>query len=133
MAIHQEATFRVAPEWIYELLTDGARLSKLVGRRGRGGSAEGAWFSLVGDRFEGRQIELVRAERVVQAWRMADWEPGVYSIVRFTLIPGGTGTRMVVDQDGYSDQLHDFLASTWRSFYFEPMTSWFTNSAQPRG
>ena len=85
MPIHHDVTFQTAPERIYELLIDGARFSSLVGRRGRGGSTEGSWFSLIGDRLEGRQIELVRAERVVQAWRMAEWQPGVYSIVRFTL------------------------------------------------
>jgi activator of HSP90 ATPase len=128
MPIHQEATFPVPPERIYALLTDGARLSMLVGRRGRGGSAEGAWFSLFGDRLEGRQIELLRYERVVQAWRLPDWEPGVYAIVRFTLTPEGTGTRVMVDQDGYPAGSHDVLANNWRSFYFEPMAKEFSRS-----
>src|SRR5262249_34350513 len=128
MSIHQEATFPVPPERIYALLTDGARLSMLVGRRGRGGSAEGAWFSLFGDRLEGRQIELVRYERVVQAWRLADWQPGVYSIVRFTLTPEGTGTWVVIDQEGYPAEFHDLLSGNWRSLYFEPMARYFTYS-----
>jgi predicted enzyme related to lactoylglutathione lyase len=72
MPIHQEATFPVVPERIYELLTDGANLSKLVSRRGRAGSTEDAWFSLVVDRFEGRGIELVGAEGVVQSWHL-EW------------------------------------------------------------
>jgi activator of HSP90 ATPase len=126
MSIHQEATFPVAPERIYALLTDGARLSSLVGRRGRGSSAEGAWFSLFGDRLEGRQIELVRYERVVQAWRLADWEPGVYAIVCFTMTSEGTGTRVMVDQDGYPASSKEVLANPWRSLYFEPMARHFS-------
>jgi activator of HSP90 ATPase len=130
MPIHHEATFPVAPERIYALLTDGARLSSLVGRRGRGGYAEGAWFSLFGDRLEGRQIELLRYERVVQAWRLADWQPGVYSIVRFTLAPEGTGTRSVVDQEGYPAEFHGLLSVNWRSFYFEPMAKEFSRGSE---
>ena len=128
MPIHREAAFPVAPERIYELLTDGTRLSRLVGRRGRGGAAEGAWFSLFGDRSEGRQVELLRDERVVQAWRLAEWEPGVYSIVRFTLTPEAAGTRLVVDQDGYPADFHDLLVASWSSFYFEPMAKQFSRS-----
>jgi activator of HSP90 ATPase len=129
MPIHQEATFPVAPERIYKLLTDGAKFSSLVGRRGRGGNAEGAWFSLLGDRLEGRQIELARGERVNQAWRLAEWEPGVYSIVRFTIVPESipelAGTRLVVDQDGYPAAAHDLLANLWDSVYFQPMAKQF--------
>jgi uncharacterized protein YndB with AHSA1/START domain len=121
MPIHVEAVLPGAPEPIYELLTDGARFSRLVGRRGRGGSVEGAWFSLLGDRLEGRQIELVQYERVVQAWRFADWPPGVYSIVRFTLQPEPTGTRVVVDHGGYPAEFHELLVRSWRSLYFVPM------------
>jgi activator of HSP90 ATPase len=128
MAIHLEATFRVPAERIYELLTDGARFSTLVNRRGRGGAAEGAWFSLFGDQLEGRQIELIRPERVVQAWRLSEWEQGVYSIVRFTLTQEGAGTRVVVDQDGYPANFHDALASNWRPMYFEPMAKHFSDT-----
>jgi hypothetical protein len=42
MEFHQAATFLVAPERIYELLTDGSRFSRLVGGRARGGTAKGA-------------------------------------------------------------------------------------------
>jgi hypothetical protein len=58
MATHQEATFPIPPERMCELVTDRAGSSRLPGRRGRGGTAEGAWFSPFGDRLEGRQIEM---------------------------------------------------------------------------
>jgi len=127
VAIHQEATFPVPPERIYELLTDAARFSTLVDRRGRGGTTEGAWFSLFGDQVEGRQIELVRPERVVQAWRLSEWEQGVYSIVRFTLTSEGAGTRLVLDQEGYPSDLHAALNDRWGPLYFEPIAAHFSD------
>jgi activator of HSP90 ATPase len=135
MPIHQEATFPVPPERIYELLTDGAKLSMLVNRRGRGGAAEGAWFSLFGDLLEGRQIELVRDERVVQAWRLAEWEPGAYAIVRFTLTPQEDGsTRVTVDLDAYPARFQDVLPnSCWHKLYLEPMARHFSRSSGTGG
>jgi uncharacterized protein YndB with AHSA1/START domain len=73
MAIHQEATFPVAPERVYELLTNGAKLGEVTSRPGKGGGSAGAYFSLFDEWLEGRQIELVPGERVVQAWRFTDW------------------------------------------------------------
>lgn len=125
MPIHKEATFSAAPEQIYELLTNGAKFADVTGRPGKGGGSEGAYFSLFGDWLNGRQIELVPNERIVQAWRFADWEPGLYSVVRFTLAPDGDETKLVVDHDGYPAELHDHLDTNWGPFYFEPMTAHF--------
>jgi uncharacterized protein YndB with AHSA1/START domain len=91
---------------------------------------EGARFSLFGDRVEGRQIELVPGERVVQAWRFGSahpdvWEPGVYSIVRFTLKPEGDGTRFVIDHTGIPPEWADHIESGYPTFYEAPLTRYF--------
>jgi Activator of HSP90 ATPase len=125
MAIHQEATFPVEPERVYELLTNGAKFGDVTGRPGKGGGSAGAYFSLFDDWLEGRQIELVPNERVVQAWRFTDWDPGVYSIVRFTLTRDGDGTKLTVDQDGYPTAFHEHLSTNWHPFYFEPIAKHF--------
>ena len=61
----------------------------------KGASAEisrevGGAFSIFGGVIVGRHIELVPYERIVQAWREKDWDPGLYSIVRFQLNEQGT-------------------------------------------
>jgi activator of HSP90 ATPase len=125
MPIHQEATFAVAPERVYELLTNGAKFGDVTGKPGKGGGSEGAVFSLFGDWLEGRQIELVPNERVVQAWRFRDWDPGVYSIVRFTLTREASGTKLAVDHDAYPAAFHEHLSTNWRPFYFDPLAKHF--------
>ena len=125
MTIHQEATFAVPPQRVYELLTNGAKFGEVTGKPGKGGGSAGAMFSLFDEWLEGRQIELVPGERVVQAWRFRDWAPGVYSIVRFTLTPEGAGTRLAVHHDAYPAEFHDHLATNWRPFYFEPFAKHF--------
>ena len=133
MAIHQEVTFPVSPERVYELLTDGAKFAAATGRPASIGG-EGAPFSVFGDYVNGRQIELVPGQRVVQAWRGVDWAPGVYSIVRFTLTRDGAGTKLVLDHDAYPDgqsplypSWGEHLSTNWPVFYFEPFATYFAN------
>jgi activator of HSP90 ATPase len=125
MTIHLEATFPVAPERVYELLINGARFGEVTGKPGKGGGSAGAAFSLFGDWLEGRQVELVPSERVVQAWRFTSWEPGVYSIVRFTLTREGAGTKLTVHHEGYPAEFHEHLSTNWRPFYFDPFAKHF--------
>jgi uncharacterized protein YndB with AHSA1/START domain len=77
MTTHLEATIPAAPERVYELLTDGAKLDEVGDMPGKGGGAEGACFSLFGRWVSGCQIELAPNERITQACRMTDWDPGV--------------------------------------------------------
>jgi uncharacterized protein YndB with AHSA1/START domain len=130
MSIHQEVTFPVSPKRVYELLTDGEKFAAATGRPATIGG-EGAPFSIFGGYINGRQIELVPGGRIVQAWRGADWGPGVYSLVRFTLTPEGKGTKLVVDHDAYPEgkspqypSWHEHLSTNWPVFYFEPLAKY---------
>src|SRR5450432_847912 len=133
MSIRQEVTFPLSPERVYELLTDGTKFAAATGRPAQIGG-EGAPFSIFGDYISGRQIELVPGQRIVQAWRGADWGPGVYSLVRFTLTPEGNGTKLVVDHDAYPEgkspmypSWHEHLSTNWPVFYFEPFAKYLAN------
>jgi activator of HSP90 ATPase len=82
------------------------------------------------DQVEGRQIELVPGQRVVQAWRFGsthpdEWEPGVYSIVRFTMHAEGDATRFVIDHDAIPPQWEDHIQSGYSAFYQDPLTRHF--------
>jgi len=105
MSIHQEAHIDASPPQVFALLTSGSMFSAATGQPAEITDREGDSFSLFGGRVEGRQIELVEGERVVQAWRFGTghpsaWQPGVYSTVRFALEPAGHGTRLVIDHAG---------------------------------
>jgi uncharacterized protein YndB with AHSA1/START domain len=129
--IHLGTAFPAAPERVYELLTDGAQFAAATGRPAEIGAGEGATFSLFGGYIHGRQIELVPGRRIVQAWRGSDWDAGVYSLVRFTLTPEGTGTSLAIDQDAYPEgksprypSWHEHLSANWPVFYFEPFAKY---------
>jgi activator of HSP90 ATPase len=130
MSIHQEAVITAAPQQIYELLTDGSLFAAATGQPAEITDRVGEAFSLFSGRIEGRQIELVPAERVVQAWRFgtghdAPWEPGVYSTVRFTLDADDGGTRLSIDHAGIPTEWVDHLSQGYATFYLEPIAKHF--------
>ncbi len=81
----------------------------------------GGAVTLFGGYITGRQIELVPNERIVQAWRAASWDPGVYSIAKFELTEQGTGTKILFDHVGFPVGRAQHLASGWQSNYWEPL------------
>jgi activator of HSP90 ATPase len=81
-------------------------------------------FSLFDGMIHGRQIEVVPGARLVQAWRVKMWDPGVFSLVRFTLTAEGAGTKLVLDHSGFPDGQQEHLAAGWGANYWEPLTKY---------
>lgn len=52
------------------------------------------------------------------------WEPGVFSLVRFTLTPEGTGTKVVLDHSSFPEAHEANLAAGWNANYWEPLTKY---------
>jgi uncharacterized protein YndB with AHSA1/START domain len=123
--IHQEVSLSASPERVYEVLTDGKLFAEATGgRKAEIGSGEGAAFTLFGGAIAGRHVELVPAQRIVQAWRAQPWPAGLYSVVRFTLARSGTGTKLALDHTGYPDDQREHLAAGWVANYFEPLAKY---------
>jgi activator of HSP90 ATPase len=133
-SIHQEPVFKASRKRLYEALTDAKQFSKVtqlsaamqsgtsLGNRATEISHEvGGAFTLFGGHIVGRHIELMPNERIVQAWRVVDWNPGVYSIVKFELTEQGSGTKLVFDHAGFPQGKGQHLADGWRANYWEPL------------
>jgi uncharacterized protein YndB with AHSA1/START domain len=134
MSIQQQATIPATPAQVFAILADAEVLSALSGMSGQAGRSAGEEFSAFDGHVTGRQIDLVPDQRVVQAWRFPVWEPGRYSLVRFTLETEDGGTRLVIDQDGEPEEAdtlgchqtwHDHLDANWPTFYLTPLTNHF--------
>lgn len=120
--IHQEITFMASPERVYEVLTSSELFSKATGGAPTDiNEAEGGAFSCFGGMIVGRNIELVPNKRIVQAWRPANWEEGVYSVVKFELKEHGSETLLLFDHSGFPEGQGDHLASGWHANYWEPI------------
>ena len=110
------------PARIYELLTTSAQFAAATGGAPATiDASEGGAFSLFAGNISGRNLELVRDARVVQAWRAKPWQPGVYSVVKFTLAADGGGTRVVLEHTGFPAEQEQHLSAGWGANYWEPM------------
>jgi len=133
-SIHQERVFKASRKRVYEALIDTKQFDKIVrlsaamqsgmalGDKPTDISREvGGSFTIFGGHIVGRHIELVPKERIVQAWRVVTWNPGVYSIARFELTEQGSGTKLVFDHTGFPDGQGQHLAEGWKGNYWEPL------------
>lgn len=130
MLIHREAIINADPQAVYDVLTDGQKFSAVTGMPAQLSDHAGETFTLFDGRIEGRQIELVPAERIVQAWRFGAnhpdvWDPGVYSVVRFTLAAEGDGTRFIIDHAGVPPEWHEHISTGYPTFYEQPLERYF--------
>lgn len=119
--IHQEVDFKAPPARIYEVLLDAKQFSAFTKDTAEIQPQPGGAFKLFGGRIEGRNVEVVKNQRIVQAWRPADWPAGVYSIVKFELVPRDVGTRIVFDHVGFAENEWESLSWGWENHYWEPM------------
>jgi len=118
--IHQEIDLMASPDRIYEALLNAKQFSALSGGLPAEIVAEeGGAFSCFGAHIVGRTVELVPRRRIVQAWRVATWPEGVYSIVRFELKPQQAGTRLILDHTGFPAELREHLAAGWEDHYWK--------------
>lgn len=122
-SVHQEPDFKAAPARIYDALLDAKQFAALTKDTAEIQRQPGGSFKLFGGRIEGRNIELVPNQRIVQAWRASFWEAGFYTIVRFNLVARDSGTRIVFDQAGFLEDEAEWkhLDEGWPRMYWDPL------------
>ena len=127
-AIHQEITIDANARRVYAALTDAKQFTGMMAFSSvpkappaQISSEVGGTFSLFGGHILGRHLELMPSQRIVQAWRVVDWEPGIYSIARFRLRDQGPKTTILFDHTGFPQGLGEHLAAGWHQNYWEPL------------
>jgi activator of HSP90 ATPase len=130
-AIHQEVIFKASRRRVYEALTDTKQFNKVVQLSAAGSSLGtapteishevGGAFSLFGGHIVGRHIELAPNERIVQAWRVVTWSPGIYSIAKFELSERDSGSKLIFDHTGFPKGQAQHLAEGWKANYWNPL------------
>jgi uncharacterized protein YndB with AHSA1/START domain len=140
-AIHQELVFKASRKRVYEALTDAKqfnevtlfsremRSDKELGTKPTEISRQvGGAFTLFGGHIVGRHVELVPNERIVQAWRVVDWAPGWYSIVKFELVEQGSGAKILFDHVGFPKGLAQHLLEGWNTHYWDPLQKYLAGA-----
>jgi len=130
-AIHQEVVFNASRKRVYDALTDAAQFTKVTTFSSVKNAPPaqiahdvGGTFSLFGGHIIGRHLELLRDQRIVQAWRVVDWTPGLYSIARFELADRAGKTALIFDHTGFPASQGEHLAQGWHANYWEPIKNY---------
>ncbi len=126
-SLHQEIELQAAPQRIFDLLLDAKLFAAFTGMPATIDPKPGGAFSTFGGLIEGRNIEILAAQRLVQAWRPTSWEAGVYSIVHFELKQNGAGTTLTLDHTGFPAGDFDHLDRGWHMRYWDPMKKYLAS------
>ncbi len=69
----------------------------------------------------GRTSGVVPGKRIVQAWRVAAWREGVFTLLRVELHAEGDKTKLVLDHTSLPEGSHDQLEAGWTMRYWDPL------------
>jgi activator of HSP90 ATPase len=120
-SLHQEIALNAAPDRIFNVLMDSKQFAAFTGMSATIDPKAGGAFSTFGGLVEGRNVELIAGQRIVQAWRPVSWDPGVYSVVHFELKAANAGTTLVLDHTGFPEGDFGHLDSGWYLRYWDPL------------
>lgn len=119
--LHQELKLPGSSQRIFEALLDSKQFAAFTGMPAEINREAGGVFSEFGGLIVGRNIEIVANQRIVQAWRPAHWDAGIYSLVKFELEAQGPQTKVVLDHTGFPEGGFRHLNEGWYSHYWEPL------------
>jgi activator of HSP90 ATPase len=126
-AIQQEVVFNSSPARVYDALLDAKQFSEFTGAKAEISRDPGGAISCFGGMITGRNVELIPNRRIVQAWRVANWPEGAYSIVRFELEAQATDTRLTLHHLGFPEGTGDHLESGWHKMYWKPLKNYLNH------
>jgi activator of HSP90 ATPase len=124
-SLHQEIDLKAGPQKIYEILLDSKQFAAFTGMPADISRDAGGAFTMFGGMIVGRNVELVPSQRIVQAWRPASWDPGIYSIVKFELKGDASRTTVILDHSGFPEGDYAHLDPGWHIRYWTPLEKYF--------
>ena len=126
-AIRQTVTIHGTPREVYAALMTTKGHEAFTGAPARISSKVAGRFTAWGGYISGKNLELVPAQRIVQAWRPAedDWPKDHFSRVTFVLSPTRGGTRIRFTQTGVLAQHAAHLSKGWKESYWDPLNRYF--------
>jgi activator of HSP90 ATPase len=120
-SIRQTVTFKASPHEVYEALMDEKKHAAFTGGGAKISRRVGGRFVIYDGEIEGKNLELVPDQKIVQSWRYSDWPEGHYSTVSFSLEEIEKGSRLVFLQTGVPDDKYEDIKQGWKDFYWEPL------------
>jgi uncharacterized protein YndB with AHSA1/START domain len=127
------ATIPASPEAVYDAWVDSAGHSNMTGAKATTSDKVGAPFTAWDGYISGKNLELVRAKRIVQSWRTSEFaKTDADSTITVTLAPAKGGTELTLEHSGVPDgeEFRGYEEGGWADNYFKPMKAYFAKAAR---
>jgi len=121
--ITQTNTFNASVSTVFGIIASSSEHSAMTGAPAELSDEPGGSFTTHGGAIEGRLIESLSNERLVQAWRPADWPAGVYSLVRYDFVANGDSTDITLTHSAIPEGAAPHLAEGWNTMYWGPLAA----------
>ena len=119
--IKQTVTFKTTPYEVYEALMDSKKHTVFTGSKAKISRKVDGKFTAYDGWIEGKNLELVKDKKIVQAWRGADWGKGQFSKAIFLLTKIKAGTKLAFTQTGVPAEHAKAISDGWHEHYWEPI------------
>ncbi len=120
------AKFPVTARELYEAWLDSKKHGEMTGAGAKTGSKVGSKFSAWDGYIQGKTLELVPVQRIVQAWRTTDFPTGCDdSVIEVMFQDFDGGCKMTIRHTSIPKGQGDEYKEGWRQFYFKPMKEYF--------
>ncbi len=121
--INQTVTFLASAQEVYEALLDEKKHAAFTGAEANIDRSENGNFDMYEGYCHGYNIELVKNEKIVQAWHFAEegWPDDHYSICTFALEQIDDKTKLTFIQTDVPEHKVTALTSGWEEFYWKPL------------
>lgn len=122
--LSQTVEFEAGVDRVFRAIAESDRHTAFTGAPADLASEPGGPFTTHGGAIEGVMLEIVPNERIVQAWRPADWPAGVFSLVRYDF--GGDGDRATITltHAAIPEGGSEHLADGWNQRYWGPLEAY---------
>ena len=118
----QEIEFSATPAELYDLIMDQKKHAAFTGAKAKITNRKGGTFDVWDGYITGKNIELVKNKKIVQAWHASDMPEGHISIVTFEFIPlSPKKTLLKFTHANVPVDLSANYESGWYESYWEPM------------
>ncbi|MEO5973616.1 MAG: SRPBCC domain-containing protein [Ilumatobacteraceae bacterium] len=124
--VTQTVKFDAGVERVYQALADSTEHSAFTGAPALLSNDPGGSFTTHGGAIEGRVLELNPGERIVHAWRVADWPKGVYSVVRYEFTGDKNHAEISLTHSGLPEDAAEHIADGWHKMYWTPLMDYLS-------
>lgn len=112
--IEQTAAFKATCADVYDMLMDTAKHQSLSGEKAEISKEVGGAFTAWDSHISGINLVVKPGEKIVQAWRAADWWPDHYSVGTFELRTADGGCELRFTQIGVPLHRYDGHCQGWK-------------------